>query len=250
MLCGNNGKRGRSEDGCMDISIETDELIHDSLKKIRLDSPVAGVGIVPQSAVVWGNESDENTRNGQHSTNNKTAADGAYLPMHPLRRPRNQLDDSIDDIIRKSRRKCETISKPEYIDLQIVPRGPDPLQDRRVLPMLDGRFKDTARRPDSALWSSQGYHPNVYNYVPEIGGQKPSLSAQEQGRARSDSNDSGMETSVEHDSAHYANEYSHSNWVLSMEPGVNGSSTYDMTGTGGSSTHLYEQHDSSCMMIE
>lgn len=197
-------KRGRN-DG-MEISLETDVLIPDCLKRIRLDSPVDRTESRQQS-----DEWEDNNKERKTGHTKSPNFELQYTPNHPLRRPRSQLDESIDNIIRKSRRLCEaSLSAPQYVDMQIVPLGPDPLQDRRILgTLIDNDTIEKAQKARSDLWQAEGRHPNVYNYVSND--EYKALVAREE-------HGGGMDTGSSADNrAHYANDITHADWVLSMD---------------------------------
>jgi hypothetical protein len=49
---------------------------------------------------------------------------------NPLRRPRSTIDEAIDGIIRKHRKLYDS-GPASVLELQLIPVGPDPLQDQR-----------------------------------------------------------------------------------------------------------------------
>lgn len=226
MLYG-QGKRCRGEDADADehMTIEADEIIPDTLKRIRLGGPTEPVGWDIRSLCDKIGEGKHEKNDTLPPGNIRATEFGPYLPAHPLRRPRSQLDESIDNIIRKSRRRFESSMNSEYVNLQMIPLGPDPLIDARLLGhprIVDKKGCLSSSDLDEALWPVEGRHPNVYNFVRDA-----NVSAKI-GRSRSNSNTGSMDISGEHDSFHFANDISHSDWIISFEP-----DRVDSSETGG-----------------
>lgn len=215
-----NGKRCRSEEGNdMEISIDTDINMPDSMKRIKLDSPLADKDTQPLFKSFY--SEDKESKSVDETTGGCAGPTGdprhaSCLPLHPLRRLRSQLDDSIDDIIRKSRRRFETARAPEYTNLQIVPRGPDPLLDQRVLgTVIESKSIAKARQHQAELelWAVESRHPNVYTYV-------------QGAEFRPGPDDSRGEVAMDtNDSYHYANDVSHTGWIISVDSDVNDNDT-------------------------
>jgi hypothetical protein len=222
------GKRSRErDDGGMEISIETELLMQDSLKRICLGSPTGeSKGAMGGGANSWyaatakGRvDTGRGNKGRDHSRNRDEDEDGEYdkgsggkvhsYTCNPLRRPRSQLDESIDHIIRKHRRMYETTpaQRNEFLGMQLMPVGPDPLQDKRILGNITPN-KDV-RRPSSS-------------------GSSGRLAWENRGAFNVHSNDSGCHTIVQRDvtetaddsyrdNSHYANDISHSGWVLCVD---------------------------------
>jgi hypothetical protein len=202
------GKRSRADlgdDDEMEITIDTELYVRDSLKRICLDSPRTGDSKATQGNVFnWaasvggierGRDDAQTTECVKFKNRYSSPLAEAYSPSNPLRRPRGHLDESFDNIVRKHRRVQDTTTAQnhEYMGMQLVPVGPDPLQDRRILSAYIKTGKNLITAGD----------------VNSIG---INCQTTVQRSAVLETTDN-----ISRDNSYYANDISHSDWVLFLE---------------------------------
>lgn len=210
-------KRSRSElDDGVNMDIQTDYVISDTLKRICI-SPSRS----------FSDESMESNKgiiyNRKEDRKDDSNAKVQHQCANPLRRPRSQIDESIENVIRKHRRRYEIHpSMNEYMDLQIVPIGPDPLQDQRLLGTLISSsdvlkaqsMKSNSDRA-STPWPSEIRHPNVYNYENDSLKAIKKKGVFQSSHGGADARDGNeMEVISAPGSVHHANDITHSDWFV------------------------------------